>query len=72
MPQETICLTRDIGAEPDNRHTPHYKCPVCNAELDGGDTVSEDIDGNTVGCVYCISHHEVWEKDIYDDIIKGN
>ena len=41
-------------------------CPVCGAQLDGGDTLAVDKDGDTVGCVYCIRYYETWEKDIND------
>lgn len=48
---------------PDKKSLPWYFCPVCGAQLDGGDTVAEDKDGDTVGCVYCIRYYEIWEKD---------
>ena len=48
---------------PDKTLPPVYFCPVCGAQLDGGDTVAEDKDGDTVGCVYCIRYYEIWEKN---------
>jgi len=47
---------------PDNVGLQKYFCPVCGAQLDGGDTLAEDKDGDTVGCVYCIRYYEIWEK----------
>ncbi len=54
---------------PDKKILPGYSCPVCGAQLDGGDTLAEDMDGDTVGCVYCIRYYEIWEKatDEYDN-----
>lgn len=49
--------------EPDKKILPAYFCPVCGAQLDGGDTLAEDKDGDTVGCVYCIRYYEIWEKN---------
>ncbi len=60
---------RSARLSPDNVPTPHYTCPVCGAELDGGDTIAEDMDGDAVGCIYCIRYYEIWEKDINEDII---
>jgi len=49
---------------PDKKILPAFFCPVCGAQLDGGDTLAEDKDGDTVGCVYCIRYYEIWEKTI--------
>lgn len=57
-------LPREFSGEPDKKSLPEYSCPVCGAQLDGGDVLAEDKDGDTVGCVYCIRYYEVWEKDI--------
>lgn len=55
------------GFFPDTRTLPEYHCPVCGARLGGGDTLAENMDGDTVGCVYCIRYYEVWEKDINEN-----
>ena len=54
------------GYLPEKQKLPEYNCPVCGAQLDGGDTLAVDKDGDTVGCVYCIRYYETWEKDIND------
>ncbi|MBQ9986379.1 MAG: hypothetical protein IJP38_08750 [Oscillospiraceae bacterium] len=51
-----------LSNEPDRKNPPEYFCPVCGAQLDGGDVLAEDKDGDTVGCVYCIRYYETWEK----------
>ena len=56
-------LPNRVFGEPDKKNLPEYFCPVCGAQLDGGDTLAEDKDGDTVGCAYCIRYYEVWEKD---------
>ena len=43
---------------------PRYRCPICGAQLDGGDTLAVDVDGFTVGCIYCIRYQETWETII--------
>ncbi len=72
MADTPICPTREIKNEPDMMDAPWYRCPVCGKQLDGGDTVAEDINGYTVGCVYCIRYHEIWEKDINENNTKAN
>lgn len=57
---------------PDKKSLPEYFCPVCGAQLGGGDVLAEDKDGDTVGCVYCIRYFETWEKDTNEHIIKRN
>jgi len=61
-----------IGTEPDNRTLPEYFCPVCGAQLEGGDVLAEDKDGDTVGCVYCIRYYEIWEKDTNENLRHRN
>ena len=51
-----------FDVSPDKKSLPEYFCPACGAQLDGGDTLAEDKDGDTVGCCYCIRYYEIWEK----------
>lgn len=60
------------NGEPDKKNLPEYFCPVCGAQLDGGDVLAEDMDGDTVGCVYCIRYYEIWEKDTNEYDNKRN
>ena len=74
QPKEAKHLIRYPGLflcdGPDRRREPEYFCPVCGAQLEGGDTLAENKDGDTVGCVYCIRYYELWEKDTNE--IFGN
>lgn len=60
-------MPQAVGGDPDMRPLPEYSCPVCGAQLYGGDRVAENKDGDTVGCVYCIRYYEIWEKDNDDN-----
>ncbi|MBR5543436.1 MAG: hypothetical protein IKU65_05005 [Oscillospiraceae bacterium] len=60
-------LPQAVCGSPDYEASPEYSCPVCGAQLGGGDTVAENKDGDTVGCVYCIRYYEIWEKDSYEN-----
>lgn len=62
-----VCPAQELYisySDPDRRTLPEYFCPVCGAQLDGGDTLAENKDGDTVGCIYCIRYYEIWEKDV--------
>ncbi len=61
-------LPRAVCGDPDFQTLPEYSCPVCGAQLDGGDRLAENKDGDTVGCDYCIRYYEIWEKDSNDNI----
>jgi DNA-directed RNA polymerase subunit RPC12/RpoP len=60
-------ITRAVCGSPDFQTLPEYACPVCGAQLLGGDRLAENKDGDTVGCDYCIRYYEIWEKDLNDN-----
>ena len=61
-------LPKTVFGGPDTETLPEYFCPVCGAQLGGGDVLAKNKDGDTVGCGCCIRYYEVWENDTNEDI----